>query len=184
MEHIDNRPEQIAKRKAQNSLIVVGTGTILFGVWSGIKLFGGIIMLRNETIADFKQVIVADYTVITDNVLFIAILLIAFVMFAIDILLRTYVGLAAISEGRGRKRNALYLLVAVIMTIFLLLGIEHALTAPGDIAVIGALMPRVTFSSIFIDLTSAIMLIEMVAAAVKIRKLARAEKQAQKKMGE
>ena len=73
MEHIDNRPEQIAIRKAQNNLIVVGSGTILFGVWSGLKMLGSVIMLRNETVADFKRVIDVDYTGISNNILFFSI---------------------------------------------------------------------------------------------------------------
>ena len=176
MEHIDNRPEQIAIRKAQNNLIVVGSGTILFGVWSGLKMFGSVLMLRNETVSDFKRVIDVDYTGMPDSAVFGAILVIAFVLFAIDILFRLYIGRSAIAEGRGKKKSPVYLLAAGIMITFSTLGIVKSLRAPDEITVIGALMPRVTITSIVIELTSTIMLTEMIVSAIRIRGLRRAEK--------
>ncbi len=176
MEHIDNRPEQIAIRKAQNNLIVVGSGTILFGAWSGLKMFGSVFMLRNETVSDFKRVVDVDYTGISNNFLFYSILVIVFVFFTIDILFRLYIGRSAIAEGRGKKKSPVYLLAAGIMITFSTLGIVKSLRAPDEIAVIGALMPRVTITSIVIELTSTIMLTEMIVSAIRIRGLRRAEK--------
>ena len=50
MQFINNEPKQIEIRKSQNTLIVVGSGIILFGVWSAVKMLSMLFLLRKETV--------------------------------------------------------------------------------------------------------------------------------------
>ena len=60
MERVNNEPEQIRLRKAQNTLMVVGSGTILFSLWSLFRMAASFFMLRNETIAALREWIHMD----------------------------------------------------------------------------------------------------------------------------
>lgn len=49
--HINNDIDHIMMRRSQNTLIVVGTGTILFSVWTVVKTLGSLFMRREEAVA-------------------------------------------------------------------------------------------------------------------------------------
>ena len=51
MQFVNNGPEQIKIRESQNTLIVVGSGTVLFSIWSAARMLGLLFLLRNEIAA-------------------------------------------------------------------------------------------------------------------------------------
>ena len=51
MRFINNEAKQVEIRKLQNTLVVVGSGTIIFSLWTMIKFIGTFIILRKETVA-------------------------------------------------------------------------------------------------------------------------------------
>ena len=55
MNHIDNDIDHILIRRSQNTLIVVGTGTILFSVWTVVKTLGTLILLKDEAVAVVRK---------------------------------------------------------------------------------------------------------------------------------
>ena len=55
MQSVNNEPDQIEIRRSQNTLIVVGTGTILFTVWSTVKMLSILFMMRKEIVSVFKN---------------------------------------------------------------------------------------------------------------------------------
>lgn len=81
MQFVNNEQVQIQIRKDQNTLIVVGTGTIIFGLWTVAKMLGMVFILRKETIAALKENYegVAE---IPDNFVFWGILVMTFIIMA------------------------------------------------------------------------------------------------------
>lgn len=174
MKFVNNEPEQIELRRAQNTLIVVGTGIILFGFWSAAKLLGSLLILRKETI---DMVVAASGTTegVSERALFIVLFVFTTIIVALLLALRAFIGRAAIDEGRGKRRGILYL----VLTALFIVG--SALSIITDIRVIffseeaaeqfGALTPDQSLTALVIEVTSLIMLIEMVISSIKVRKL-------------
>ena len=55
MNHINNDMDHILMRRSQNTLIVVGTGTILFSVWTVVKTMSSFVLLKDEVIASVRR---------------------------------------------------------------------------------------------------------------------------------
>lgn len=171
MDFINNDPKQITIRKAQNTLIVVGTGTILFGIWTAVRMFGRLFMLRDETVETMRRLAGETIAQFSDSDVFI-ITIIATVFFMLLFLcVRTFVGLSALAEGRGLRRRRLYLPIAAIMIISYFVSFFINFFTVTEENNLGVLMPQTTFSGLIIDLTSIIMLTEMIVSAIRIRKL-------------
>ena len=102
--------------------------------------------------------------------------IIAFFM-AFALAIRVFVGLSAVAEGRGKRRGLLYILIAVIMMIgdicFFCVGFFMT-----EKEQFGALARDQSISTLIIDVTSLIMLTQMVISALKIRKLTRRKRRA------
>lgn len=170
MEFINNDPEQIKIRKSQNTLIVVGTGTVLFGVWTALKMIGSLFMLKAETIEAMRKLADGGLDQFTDKQVFAIILGLALFVTLILLFLRTYIGLSALAEGRGRRRSKVYIPIAVlIICVTLLSFVFNFLSVTGE-KVYGALTPDTSFSGMIIEMTSIIMLVEMVVSAIRIRR--------------
>jgi hypothetical protein len=60
--------------------------------------------------------------------------------------IRTYVGLSAISEGRGKKSRILYIPIAVIMIIFGIISFYTSFTTVEDVGTYGAFSKDKTMS--------------------------------------
>ena len=171
MQHINNEPEQIKIRRAQNNLIVVGSGTILFSLWSLFRMVASLFLLKKETLASLKELPAFKEELVPDSILFAVLVVVVIAELGVIILIRVFVGRAAIAEGRGRKRSILYLVLAAIMILGNLFAIKNTLVpSPGDAALGGAFAKRNSASSIIIELTSAVMLFEMIVSACTIRK--------------
>lgn len=175
MDFIKNDPKEIQIRRYRDTLIVVGNGIILFGIWSMVKLLGSFFLLKDETIAAMRMVGGEGMEELPDPVVFYITLAMVVLFMLIILAIRTYVGLSAISEGRGKKRRRLYLPIAVIMIIS---GISSFFTnffSVSEEPTYGALSQDTTISGLIIELTSVIMLTEMVVSAVRIRQLRKSE---------
>lgn len=169
MQFVNNEPEQIEIRKSQNTLIVVGSGIVLFSIWSMVKFLSMLFLLRNETVAGVMS-IAGPVEGISDRAAFWVIAIVTIVIMSF-ISFRIYVGLSAIAEGRGKRRGYLYIIIAMIMIIssvwYLFIGFTTS-EAPEQL---GAFTRNQSISTLIIDATSMIMLIQMVISAIKIKKL-------------
>ncbi len=173
MNFIDNDPKQVAIRKYRNTLIVVGTGIILFGVWTVVKMLGSFFILKDETIAAMRKISHIGVDELPDDALFYITLVVVMIIMLVILAIRTYVGLSAISEGRGNKKHGPYLLLAVIMIISGVMSFFASFFRTASETPMGAFSADTTVSGLIIELTSVIMLTEMVVSAVRIRKLKR-----------
>ena len=70
MNHINNDADHILIRRSQNILIVVGTGTILFSIWTAVKFLGTLFLLRDETVAAVRKLVDEKGFVVSDTVIF------------------------------------------------------------------------------------------------------------------
>lgn len=181
MEFVNNKPEQIKIRKSQNTLIVVGTGTVLFSIWSAVKLLSVVFLLRQEIVeAIFKQTGTAED--IPENILFwvVAVLCIIFALVVMGI--RIYVGLSAIAEGQGKKRSIFYIIIAVLMILLTTLSVCMSFFIAKDPDQFSVLTGDQSFSAMIIDATSVIMLTQMVVSALRIRQFNRRRKNSKGKI--
>ena len=180
MQFINNDPKQIEIRRAQNTLIVVGSGTFLFGIWTTVKMMTMFFLLKEESIAAVKEFAGPSISGLTDRTVYIAIGVFLLLLMLIDLGARAYAGLSAISEGRGKSHRRFYLVIAALLMIgSFTSGISSILmneTPQG----MGAFTKDISLSAIIIDFTSALMLAELLAASVRIRKLSRLGKHAKK----
>ena len=151
-------------RRNQNYLIIIGTGTILFGIWSVIKTVMYLVMRRNQ-FADLTQQLPEEHPRLAAFLVAYAVLLVL----TIDLLLRLYVGLSAQREGRGEKGNKRYVLLAGYLCISHLFSLRvevlNLMQNPDDIATV--------IVSILMDATSFITLLELVHSVYRVRKLIR-----------
>ena len=107
---LQNDKASVKFRKNSNTLVDLGTGIIIFGFWSIIKL-------ATYTILDIPIYDLSDFEDMEQGDLpFIMALL--YIFLAGDVLVRIIVGLNARAEGRGKSRSPLYLIFNVWMIIF------------------------------------------------------------------
>ncbi len=97
------------ERKYGNSLVVSGSGVIIFGVWSVLKIFEEIIIGDVE----FFDLVTAGNA---DVPKLRAIMPVVFAIIIMAVLFIHYrVGRAAILVGREKKKKFLYLIIAALM---------------------------------------------------------------------
>ena len=169
MNHINNDVDHILIRKSQNTLIVVGSGTILFSIWTAVKMLGTLFLLRDETVAAARKYVDANGIAASDRLIFHVLLAGTIICLLLFVGIRTYIGLAAVSEGRGRRRRKGYLVLAVIMIIFNFLAIITIKIGLNHQESFGAFTINTSLSSFIIELTSMVMLAGMVFSAVRLR---------------
>lgn len=157
----DNSQIQVKLRRYQNMLIISGTGTIVFGIWSILKIIinystdiGSLIHLFDnvETGALFRVIAYFFFAL----------------MISTDLGLRLIIGMSARSEGMGRKRRYVYIILAGILAfisavLFLILIVRLILS--GNILT--------TIVSLFVEGTSLFALIELIISAIMVKKLTR-----------
>lgn len=170
MQFVNNEPEQIEIRRSRNTLIVVGTGTILFSIWTAVKMLGLLFMLRGETVAALRANF-SDIEGISDNAAFLVITAVAIFFLALFMSVRVYVGMSAISDGQGKRRGWLYLVLAIFMIIGSAVTFFTGFFSFSAPEQYGAFTRNQSVSSLIIEVTSIIIMIQMVVSALKIRKL-------------
>ena len=171
-----NSATEIELRRRQNTLIIVGVGTILFGVWSIVKTVGLFYFDKARRLAVLKGMIESNGAAWEDRYYTLAVVL-AVIVLAWDLVLRAFIGWAAISEGMGKHRSLLYVIIACLMlwsSIWTMTGLSAEYVkylikltsetpeAPGQ---------EPSLSAVIIEITSLIMLAEMIHASIRVRKL-------------
>ena len=162
--------DHILMRRSQNTLIVVGTGTILFSVWTVVKTLGSFFLLKDEVIAVVRKTVDEAGFILSEQQLLYIVLAIMLIIMILFLTVRIYIGMAAISEGRGSRRRKGYLILAVIMIILnIATAVINFFSAKSqEYAVI--LSENTSLSSLIIEFTSMVMAVEMVFAAVRLRR--------------
>ena len=145
--------------KLNEELIVTGTGVITLGFWTVIKLFLMLIFKFDEINA------LLDGDLTNPEQRWIVILIVIIVCLLI-IGFRSYVGLSARAEGMGRHKLGLYIIVAIFILVFEVVGtidgIEDFVDASFDKTVDNAIQ-------LLVDITSYLILGQMIFSAIAVR---------------
>ena len=171
MNHINNDIDHILIRRSQNTLIVVGSGTILFSVWTVVKTLGSLFLLRDELVAFLRKTIDESGLTIPDQYIFYIELAMVLIIMALFLVFRTFIGLSAVAEGRGFRRNNGYLILAVIMIIFNITAVVMNFVSTTSQDSHAVFSEDTSLSAHIIEITSIVMLVELVFSAIRIRRV-------------
>lgn len=175
-----NDPKQIKLRKYENILAISGVAVIAFGVWTIIKSafylllqpFDIEIFIPPEQLAEMEAEMGPNVDILTSGVIVGAIFFILF----LDLLLRFYIGKSAYADGRARKRKrVIYVIVAIIMAVAFANGIWATVSnlfigEPTEQSE-GVEYMRGVLTSVLLDMTSLLALIELIVSAIQVRRL-------------
>lgn len=146
-------------RKAEVNLKSLGTGVILFGAWTFIKFAVSYLIygFGNNDLLD-------DNTTVIFNVIVWSVIAVAF-------LIRLYIGRSAHSESEGKRKHIFYLILTGSLVFIDILAIiaEFYLMFTEDYGILSMLI------TILIDVTSVVIMIELMVNAITIRKLRKKE---------
>lgn len=175
-----NDPKQIKLRKYENILAVSGVAVIAFGVWTIIKAafylflnpFNLEIFISPEEIAEAK----AEAGEIAGTVMSGVVIAIIFIVLLMDLLLRMYIGRSAYSDGRARKKKSI---VYVIIAIFIIFAFANSIGFTISNMINGTTVEQTeaeeymssAFTSLFLDMTSLLALVELAFSAIQVRRL-------------
>lgn len=149
-------------RKYRNTLVVSGTGVVLFGAWSIVKtlMYFTMAPVFAQALMEFSM----DDGVTEALVLKIFWFLIGFVL-VIELSVRAYIGLSAVAEGKGKKKGYVYVLLAVWLWIQQLVFLVQGL-ATAQYVTDSLLDTAVT---LIVDLTSMYTMMEMIVSSVRVK---------------
>ena len=169
-------------RRYQNLLACVGTGVVTFGIWSVIKAVMTYARDKDSLMEFLRAYLGPQYA---DAVFWILLAFIgAFVV--VDLILRLGVGMAARKDGMGErkktKKHRVYLVAAfvlVIVTVFSMLSNFSDMATLNELSayldlnngqVIGPFVDAIfeVVVKTIVDITSMIMIIEMIVAGIKV----------------
>lgn len=172
-----NSDEQIKIRKYENTMIVVGTGIILFAVWTMVKSIGVLLINRKAELSAIRAESLKETVNYSDAKLLGIFVFIAAVYLIGGVLIRLVIGMSAIAEGRGRHSGVIYIPITVFYILHSLFTIiaELAFIITGDnvLGLDAGSLSRVSFASVIIEFTSMVMMAEMVRSAMKLKKYRR-----------
>lgn len=153
---------EIQLRRNQNSLGIIGTGVVAFGVWSVIKMTMYFLLSPEELRATLNM------NRLSKNMMIAVYIALAMIL-VIELVLRLYVGFSARAEGRDREKGNGYIIVAgllVMLNILCFAGNSMTVYLASD-----SIADMVV--SMAIELTSMITLVDLIIAAIRSRKLKR-----------
>ena len=170
--------EEIKLRKYEHALVISGVGVIAFGLWSVIKAAIYFILipleptssvLMNNDLADLHKQGLTDREI---GYLIAAAILLSLLL---DFALRLYVGRSAFADGRRLTKKRFFY---VIWAMFIAAGLVSNLVTrsvqlySGDEEFWGSAISAANVS-VIVDITSLLALIEMIVAAIMVRRLRR-----------
>ena len=149
-------------RRRQSILSVTGNGVMFLGMWSFLKINLYFILGRGAILED----ILTDES-IDENTLLLIMYIISMILASLELFFRIRVGRGAIAESRDEKKPKRYIGLAmtliilyVFSVIFTIFNLDFTKDSLWD-----------QFASMIVDITSLVMLIELVSSASVLRKL-------------
>ena len=178
-----NDPDQIRLRRSQATLFNIGTGIVIFGVWTIVKTLLTLFSGRYQLFKTAQELSAGSEYHVSPGI-FAVLLVIMFVIMAFfDIWFRFYVGLHARRDARGKKAGRVYIIITCLMILGSILLITtnvytlvtRFMTALAAAEAVEEAAPPanadIFITSVLIELTSLIMMIELVISAHRVRKL-------------
>ena len=149
-------------RRSQVTLVTLGTGVILFGVWSVVK---SLLYYRTNLFADLDTQVEPEllpYMLAT--VVIVALFVLA------DLGIRLKIGRRARAEGMGRRQKNGYLILAALIVLVNIIG-----DLLGVCYIVKNGVPEQSgldyVVSVLVDLSSTVLLAELIITVLRVRKL-------------
>ena len=159
-----NRSPEAERLRTGSTLRILGAGVIIFGIWAVIK--PAIIAVAAPALSGGYNLPPEDRT--AAGVIGVV------VLGAVIILLRLYVGLSAWREGSGTPQGRGYVIWAAIMLLFSILmfcGLLFFIFRIDSFNLSDTDITLDTLASALVDITSNIILLELIWNAVKLKRL-------------
>lgn len=142
-------------RRTQDNLFVLGTSVVVFGLWNLIKFAIYYFVASNE----IKEASGEKYYLITS--------IVCWVIFFFSFVLRCFIGFSARAEGKGKRKNVVYLVFAgmIALVYFCVIAFEVAYFIVRHDHIFTMIV------TLIIDVTSLVFLVELIVNSIRIRKL-------------
>ena len=150
-------------RRSQVSLVTLGAGVILFGLWSVIK---SLLYFRTGLFDDLDTQVEPEQLLL---VKLITVGLVALIVFA-DLGFRLKIGLRARAEGMGRRQKSGHLVLAALIVLFNLAVELLSISFVVKNGLSGQSYIEYAVSML-VDLSSTVLLIELIVTVLRVRKL-------------
>ena len=180
-----NEPNDIKIRKLRDTLVTGGLAIIGFGVWTVIKSIMEVFtilqpMIESISLEDLSKLqaeqVEQAKAMIADNSLFYILLFMIIVFLAADLGVRVFVGLSARAVGLQKKRRngkersgIIWLIFGIILAAFGIYSVVVTLIGTDEILRVHSVMYYVI--SLFVDVTSIIVTVELVISGFRLRAL-------------
>lgn len=157
-------------RRYRDTLMIVGRGNLLFGIWGMIRTVMTYIISsdeREKLIADFRSA--PEYQPDLEIVFYVLFFVIMLVVLLLEISLRIYIYRASRAESMGEHRSILYLIVAALIAGVSLFSVWYSVFKGyyGDMDIFDICI------TIAIETTSSILLLDLVRSSIRVRQLSR-----------
>lgn len=144
-------------RRLENNLTTLGTGVIVFSLWSFIKSLLSSLLIEEYDFSKNKP----EYALIVNTIIWS--------VSALIVLMYVWIGLSARAEGKGKHKRIIYLFFEGIVILF------------GSLILLTELLALITLSSdpvtlvltIIIDATRLFFMIQLMYSSIALRKLKR-----------
>ena len=147
-------------RQMEIDLMTLGTGVILFGLWSIVRTALTLFIFDDE----IKELVEPEMR--TPVYIFV------FVFMSLVALLLVYTGFTARSVGKGKQKSILYLIVGgfsiLIYLLSIIIGISSIFTENDQ-----GLLSMI--ASLLIDVTSIVCTLQMMIYGIRLRRIRKAE---------
>ena len=157
---------------------------MIFGVWTIVKTLLTLLTGRYQIFKTAQELSAGSEYFISPRIFAVLLVIMFAAMAFIDVWLRFYIGLHARRDARGKKAGRLYIIITCLMILGSILLITAniytlatrfmaALAAAEAAAqeVVPPVNSDISITGVLIELTSLIMMIELVASAGRVRKL-------------
>ena len=171
-----NLPEKMQLRRDENTLMVVGSGVIVFGIWSVLKVLLLETTRLPEMIAEIRlEDLGLEELGLGDLSWVVAAMAIMLVLIGLllDLSVRVFVGLSARAEGKGKKQGRAYLVWSALL--LTLSGLSFCSYVYAFFRRSDQIMDA--DAAILVELTSFVTLLQMILSAVRVRRARRAEQE-------
>ena len=171
-----NGIEQAKLRKYEHTLAISGVGVMAFGIWSVIKaaIYYILVPVKEVGRAFYDMTMLPDEAAVFSDKSYGYLAISGIMLFLlIDLLLRLYIGRAAFQDGRKiRRRRITYVIAAMFVTVGAIASpILEFFAFGSDTASEWNQMVDTGSVSVIIELTSLLVLIELIVSAIMVRKL-------------
>lgn len=148
-------------RRYQDTLRILGSAVAMFGCWSLVKVLLWLILSWKSELSTLDQ-----YTGL--KIIIYVFLGILFAIIIASLFIRLYIGMSAIADSQGKRKRPIYIILSIIIAAFDCYSMGSYLFASISS---GEFFNLTDIISAIVDITSVIILIEMIIYSFKFRRI-------------